>query len=124
MDKGERIAYAIKKSEHSPASMARELGCSAAAIYQWIDGTTKDLKNELLFALADKTGFSARWLATGEGPEIDAYNQPQIMRVLKVMEKLPATDQERVANVVDAFSQPAGNDCPDGKHCGEQPVAG
>jgi hypothetical protein len=33
--------------------MARQIGCSSAAIYQWIKGDTKNIKNELLFALAD-----------------------------------------------------------------------
>ena len=69
MDTGQRIAWAIKESGHTPASMARVIGCSAAAIYQWIKGDTKNVKNELLFALADATRFEARWIATGEGPD-------------------------------------------------------
>lgn len=68
MTKGQRIEHAIAESGHTPASMSRLIDCTSAAIYQWISGQTKDLRNDLLFALADATGFNARWIATGNGP--------------------------------------------------------
>ncbi|MCO6057335.1 helix-turn-helix transcriptional regulator [Pseudomonas sp. MOB-449] len=40
-----------------------------SAITQWINGETKALKAESVFALAKATGFLAEWLATGDGPE-------------------------------------------------------
>ena len=65
----DRVKYAIHESEQTPSSVARKIGCTPAAVLQWISGDTKNIKNDLLFALADATGFEARWIGTGEGPE-------------------------------------------------------
>ena len=65
----ERVAHAIKVSGHTPSSVARAIGCTPAAVLQWISGSTKNIKNEYLFALADATGFEPRWIATGQGRE-------------------------------------------------------
>jgi hypothetical protein len=67
--KGGRIAYVLAASGHTPSSISRVLGCAPAAVYQWIDGSTKNLKEPFLWALADATGFEARWISTGEGDE-------------------------------------------------------
>ena len=64
----ERVRHAIETSGHTPSSVARAIGCTPAAVLQWISGDTKNIKNELLFALADATRFEARWIGTGEGP--------------------------------------------------------
>ncbi len=66
--KGGRIEYAITQAGYNPNSIAAELHISASAIYQWIDGTTKNIKEDLLWKLADLTGFEARWLSQGTGP--------------------------------------------------------
>ncbi len=66
----ERVAHAIKVSGHTPSSVARAIGCTPAAVLQWISGSTKNIKNEYLFALADATGFEPRWIATGQGREL------------------------------------------------------
>lgn len=47
--------------------LAAKLKVSRSAIYQWLDGSTKNLKNEVLFDLAKETGFSAEYIATGKG---------------------------------------------------------
>lgn len=65
--KAGRIAYVIEKSGHVPGSIAKLLGCAPAAVYQWIDGSTKNLKEHLLWKLADVTEYEARWISTGEG---------------------------------------------------------
>ena len=65
--KSGRIAYVIEQSGHVPGSIAKLLGCAPAAVYQWIDGSTKNLKEHLLWKLADITGHEARWISTGEG---------------------------------------------------------
>jgi hypothetical protein len=66
--KSGRIGYVIESSGHSPASIAPLLGCKPSAVYQWIDGSTKNLKEHLLWKLADITGYEARWISQGEGP--------------------------------------------------------
>lgn len=74
-DRGARIDYAIRSSGHTAASVAKLIAVSRSAVSQWIAGTTKDIKNDHLFALEDITGFSARWIATGQGPQRTARNQ-------------------------------------------------
>lgn len=70
--KAGRIGFVIEKSQHNPASIAKLLGCAPAAVYQWLDGSTKNLKEHLLWKLADITGYEARWISQGEGlPKID-----------------------------------------------------
>lgn len=66
--KAGRISFVIEKSGHNPASIAKLLGCKPAAVYQWINGSTKNLKEHLLWKLADKTEYEARWISQGEGP--------------------------------------------------------
>jgi transcriptional regulator with XRE-family HTH domain len=64
----ERVRHAIEQSGHTPSSVSRVIGCTPAAVLQWISGDTKNIKNDLLFALADATKFEARWIGTGNGP--------------------------------------------------------
>lgn len=108
----ERVALAIEKSGHYPSSAAKALGVSAEAVLQWISGTTKTIKAENIFALADLTGYSARWLATGVGPQIVSYRNATIQHVVQVMENLPPDEQSKLARMADAFAGPAANDDP------------
>ena len=108
----ERVAKAINASGKTPAGIAREIGVSPAAVYQWIQGGIKDLRNENLFALADATGFSARWLGTGDGPMVDRYGSPAVKHVMEVMENLPPAEQAKLARLADAFTEPPANDLP------------
>ena len=108
----ERVAKAINACGKTPSGIAREIGVSPAAVYQWIQGGIKDLRNDNLFALADATGFSARWLGTGDGPMVDCYGNAAVKHVLKVMESLPPTEQTKLARMADAFTDPPANDHP------------
>lgn len=95
MTKPQRVAHVIEQSGQSPAAMARIVGCTPAAIYQWISGETKDIRNEYLFALADATGFNARWIATGEGPE----RTTEDTRAKRLAEIYAALDERGKASV-------------------------
>lgn len=108
----ERVTLAIEDSGHNASSAARALRCSPEAVLQWMNGTTKNLRPVNLFALADLTGYSARWLATGEGPHIDSYRNTTIQHVVHVMENLPSEEQSKLARMADAFAGPASNDDP------------
>lgn len=109
----ERVAKAINASGKTPAGIAREIGVSPAAVYQWVQGGIKDLRNDNLFALADATGFSARWLGTGEGPQVESYSSAAIKHVVQVMENLPPDDQDKLSRLADAFQgPPTSNDHP------------
>lgn len=108
----DRVKHAIEKSGHTATSAARELGCTPEAVLQWMNGTTKNIRPINLFPLADITGYSARWIATGDGPQIERYNNAAIQHVVHVMEHLPASEQEKLARMADAFAGPASNDDP------------
>ena len=65
----ERVARAIRESGAPIKDIADAVGVTVQAVYAWRNGRVKDLRNDNLFALADVTGFEARWLGTGELPE-------------------------------------------------------
>lgn len=69
MERHERIARAINLSGLKKGEIAAACKVANSAVTQWISGESKSLKPENLFALAKVTGFSAKWLAVGEGPE-------------------------------------------------------
>lgn len=69
MERHERIAKAIAASGLKKGEIAAYCGVAPSAVTQWISGESKGLKPENLFALAKVTGFSAQWLAIGEGME-------------------------------------------------------
>lgn len=69
MERHQRIARAIDASGKMKKTIADECGVRPSAVTQWSDGSSKSLKPENLYALAKATGFSAKWLAIGEGPE-------------------------------------------------------
>lgn len=50
-----------------PAELARRLKLSKQAVSNWLTGKSGPTP-ENVFALADMSGFNARWLAIGKGP--------------------------------------------------------
>ena len=101
--KEDRIGYAITTSGHTPASIAKKIGCEPAAIYQWLNGSTKNIKEHLLWALADATGFEARWISTGEGPMRLPQSTRHAIDALTAME--PAA-QYTAAAIIETLSRP------------------
>jgi len=72
MERHERIAKAIAASGKKKGEIAAECGVANSAVTQWINGDSKSLKPENLYALAKATGFRAEWLAIGQGSEREA----------------------------------------------------
>ena len=111
---GERVEYVLAEKGLTPSSAAPLIGCSREAISQWIDGSTKNIKNEYLFALADATGYEARWIATGQGerkspkPIYDA----KIQAVVCAMEKMPEYRKDDLVKISSTLAQPDGEDGP------------
>jgi transcriptional regulator with XRE-family HTH domain len=102
----ERVTKAIETSGHNASSVARQIGCSPEAVLQWMSGSTKNIKNDFLFALADLTNFNARWLGTGDGPEINNYAiNKRIQHVVAVMEKMPDVVQAEAVKEVDSLAE-------------------
>lgn len=111
MNAHERIRHAIIQAPVNQAEIAKKLGVSRPTITQWKNGDTKNLRMENLFALADVTGFSARWLATGEGPERkeDAENpylrlNPIEQVIIRKSESLPPELKSQVLDFLDFLS--------------------
>lgn len=84
----ERVGHIIRETGLSPSAIAKVIGITASAVLQWESGHTKTIKPEHLFKLADMTGFSARWIGTGDGPERD-----------------PAATNHRVKDLIDNYAR-------------------
>ncbi|WP_328186984.1 XRE family transcriptional regulator [Marinobacter sp. OP 3.4] len=67
MDMSERITEARESVGLNKSELARRLGVSRASVTAWETGAVNNLKHDHLFELSKITGFSAKWLATGEG---------------------------------------------------------
>lgn len=76
MERHERIAKAIRESGLKKQEVAKACGVANSAVTQWINGESKSMKPENLFALAKLTGYSAKWLAIEEGPEVIEDESP------------------------------------------------
>lgn len=71
--KRERLLFAMNERGLGPSELARQLRAagvkiSPQSVHFWIEGKTKDFKNENLFATADILQFEPRWIVTGELP--------------------------------------------------------
>lgn len=93
--KEERIREAINGSGNTPSSIADRLGCTPQAVNQWMSGDTKNIKNDLLFGLEDITGYSARWITTGEGRKKVFGNDA--IQMAEVFERLDRRGKETVS---------------------------
>ena len=51
----------------SVPQLATEVGCTRAALHNYLNGKNKTIEALLLFLLADALNVSARWLLTGQG---------------------------------------------------------
>lgn len=103
---GGRVAHAVQASTYPIESIAARMGISKQAIYQWIDGRTKNIRNEHLFPFADITGFSPRWIATGDGPQRPPrYDDHRVRHILKVMEALPDYAIDGAVKEVDTIAE-------------------
>ena len=95
----ERIAEVMKHSGLSVKQMADVCGVLPSAVSQWKDGPTKSIKTAPAARLAERTGFSALWIATGEGGKwrvapsaapIDLEGNPDYPAIRRVRLKLSA----------------------------------
>ncbi len=64
---GDRIHHIREELELSQEAFGRHMGVSKAAVSQWENGDTKNLRPANLFALQNFSGYSAEWIATGAG---------------------------------------------------------
>lgn len=71
---GDRLRRAREEAQTTQQELADYVGVSRAAVAQWENGETKNVRPENLFKAAEKLGKSAKWLALGEGPETPPEN--------------------------------------------------
>ena len=64
---GDRIRHIREELELSQEAFGRHMGVSKAAVSQWENGDTKNLRPANLFAIQNFTSYSAEWIATGAG---------------------------------------------------------
>lgn len=69
---GGRVEFSLDESGLNPNQAAKKMDCTPQAIYMLIGGASKTISSELAFSLADLTGFEARWIVTGKGPQRSA----------------------------------------------------
>lgn len=112
---GGRVEFALSENGLTPTSAAPLIGCTREAILQWIDGSTKNIKNELLFALADLTKFEARWIATGSGNQrsVKPIYDTKIQTVVLAMEKMTEYRKDDLVKISNTFAQPDGENGPE-----------
>ena len=65
----DRIAEIMQSANLQVGDIATIAGVSSSAVTQWKDGPTKSIKTAPATKLSEKTGYSAMWIATGEGPK-------------------------------------------------------
>lgn len=99
---GKRIDIAITESQTDPAAIAKACGISVQAVYAWMRDEVKNLKAENLFALADITGFEARWIGTGEGPQRPGGGREK--RLVELYKQLDDRGKDAVYRVAEAES--------------------
>lgn len=102
----ERVGYVLAQAGRTATDIAKDIGVSPEAIIQWASGATKNIRPENLFPFADATGFEARWIGTGEGPERPLYkkNSP-VGHALAVMEQMSAPYQAQAVRQIDSLAE-------------------
>ena len=66
---GERIAQRLNEVNMSQSELAKRVGVSRGAVYQWIAGLTKNLKSDVAQKTAEALEVSVEWLVTGKGTQ-------------------------------------------------------
>jgi transcriptional regulator with XRE-family HTH domain len=95
-----RIRDAIQSDPRTQAEIARACHVTKATVNDWMQGRTKNIRPDNLFALADALGVSARWLATGQGSRTDPLKVPAIKTIADVLCYTSLATQNAVANMV------------------------
>lgn len=72
----ERMARLMQETGLAVGQIADIARVSSSAVTQWKDGPTKSLKTGPATLIEARTGISARWIATGEGPMRASNTQP------------------------------------------------
>ena len=88
----ERIEIIMAETGHTLQDLADMAGVTFQAVSQWKLGATKNIRMEPLFKLARGCGYSAEWIATGEGPpRVIAVKHPEY-----IIDIEPLSEDQRI----------------------------
>lgn len=101
----ERIKEIMEATGLTTQQLADVCECTYQAVKKWETGASTSIGGEHLIALAEKTGYEAKWIITGKGPKHRTYAKNEIQaETLCTMEKLPAADQYKIRAVAEVIS--------------------
>lgn len=101
----DRIREAILSDGRTQSEIARACGVQRATVNDWVQGRTKYVRPEHLFALADALRISPRWLATGDGAKIDHMANPNIRRMVNAASKTSPVIQSKLADMATSIAE-------------------
>lgn len=88
----DRLQHIMDEMGWSQAELAREMGCTRAAVTNYMSGFSKQVAPKFAFRLQDKHRWNARWILEGEPP---ARIEPLTAREEALLAKLRALPEER-----------------------------
>lgn len=88
----ERLQAIMEEMGWSQADLSREMGCSRAAVTNYMTGFSKAVDPAFAFRLQDKYRWNARWILEGEPP---ARIEPLTAREEALLAKLRELPEER-----------------------------
>jgi transcriptional regulator with XRE-family HTH domain len=101
MSRADRIKLALTESGISQKEVAQKCQVSAAAVSLWVTGHTRSPRSDYAFTIAKLTGFAARWLANGEGPQKEAKPAARVENKTTAAGQISA---ERLEEVLELFT--------------------
>ena len=101
---GDRIRHV--RGDRSQAEFGAPLGVEGAAVSAWELGKTRSPTAANLFRIEDVYGFSARWIATGDGPERaeSHVRDPRRRELLRLVQTLPEEHLATAARMLGALA--------------------
>jgi len=81
----DRIKLMRQELALTQTELGERAGVGKAAVSLWEDGSTKTLKAEVAISLQAKTGYSAHWIVTGNGPKLAGVGNTSLAQDLKVV---------------------------------------
>lgn len=102
-----RIREVMEENKWEPPQVAKICGMKTPhAVYQWLDGTTKNLKLDNLYHFCHEAEIHIEWLITGQLPKY----KPEKLRLLEInFEKLGKRDQDLLCTTSNTLAKPDSN---------------
>jgi transcriptional regulator with XRE-family HTH domain len=105
----ERLQWALDHTEHTQASLAREIGISKGAVGQWMSGDTEHIRPAYLFDAARVLRVEAEWLATGRGARTSLERKaPDVdVEICRLVSAMPEQARTALLAMCIALMRPA-----------------